>query len=201
MVTDWIQKLEVSGHTVPNKVSVINGATIDSFGNTYNRSRKDPDSAIYLDDRIWPTIAFECGYSETHAKLLDDIDLLLEGSEGRIGFVIVAKIELLKPDETQIKDGYIKRYCYNWDTGKRSKVGRTLCLYPPPISRSVQCLQFTWSELLRDQQDKRLSPSAKPLPLYLDDLRGFFEENVKRHLAFKNREFKGSEKTSWNSNA
>jgi hypothetical protein len=105
---------------------------MDCFISNPRISRKDPDSAIYLDDRIWPTIAFECGYSETHAKLLDDIDLLLEGSEGRIGFVIVAKIEPLKPDETQIKDGHIKRYCYTWDTGKRSKVGRTL----------VRCFSF-----------------------------------------------------------
>jgi hypothetical protein len=97
-------------------------------------SKKDPDSAIYPKNRVWPTISFECGYSETHTKLLEDVDLLLEGSEGRIGFVIVVKIEPLKPDETQIKNGYVERYCYNFRTGKRSKVGERLVRHSSLLS-------------------------------------------------------------------
>jgi hypothetical protein len=72
---------------------------------------------------MWPTIALEAGYSESHDALIEDTKLLLEGSEGRIGLVIVAKLEPLKPDETEIQNGFIQVYKYDQETGGIARYG------------------------------------------------------------------------------
>ncbi|KAK9481638.1 hypothetical protein V1527DRAFT_479033 [Lipomyces starkeyi] len=54
-------------------------------------------AGIYPRGRKWPTMALEAGYSESYDALIDDMDLLLQGTQRRIGLVIVVKIEPLHP--------------------------------------------------------------------------------------------------------
>ena len=67
----------------------------------------------------------ELGYGETDDELLNDTNLLLEGSKGDIGFVILVKIERLAADNHNgpIKTGYMELHRYSDDTGKAVRVG------------------------------------------------------------------------------
>src|SRR5438034_7834770 len=84
-------------------------------------SEKDPVAGIYPRGRKWPTIAIEAGYSESYEALIWDAKLLLEGSEGRIGLVIVAKLEPLKSNETNIQNRFVQVYKYDQETGRMAR--------------------------------------------------------------------------------
>jgi hypothetical protein len=71
---------------------------------------------IYPVKRRWPSIALEVGYSQPYNLLLEDVSLLLEGSDGRIGLVILVKLVPLKDNE---KSGFVELYTYNKETHKR----------------------------------------------------------------------------------
>lgn len=68
--------------------------------------------------RQWPPIVLELGYGENYDALIQGTDILLKGSKGRVGFVIVVKIEYLAPEDQEIQEKYVELYKYNKDTGK-----------------------------------------------------------------------------------
>lgn len=72
-----------------------------------------PDAGIYPHGRKWPSVVLEVGYSETYEALLQDADLLLEGSEGRIGVVIIVKLQRLALEEESISHGFMETH--TWD--------------------------------------------------------------------------------------
>lgn len=79
---------------------------------------------------MWPTILLETGYGETDEDLISGTNLLLEGSKGKTGFVIMVKLEELTPGDQEIQHGYVALHKYNQDTGKRVRVGeRQVTLY------------------------------------------------------------------------
>lgn len=83
---------------------------------------------------MWPTILLETGYGETDEDLISGTNLLLEGSKGKTGFVIVAKVEELTSGDQEIQNGYVELHKYNQDTGKRVRVGeRQVILYSSQI--------------------------------------------------------------------
>jgi len=193
-ITEWIQGMETSGDIERRGVRVIMDATLEDFKEAYCRSKKEPDAATYPRGRKWPTIALEAGYSESHNALIEDTKLLLEGSEGRIGLVIVAKLQPLKSNETELQNGFVQVYSYDQETGKIARYGGRLQLYPPPANRLQQCLKFTWNQVLRNKLVEHTSDSEQPPPLYLEDLRSILNENIVRHLAFKRHAGDDSEK-------
>lgn len=74
----------------------------------------------------------ELGYGEDDDEILNDTNLLLEGSKGEIGFVILVKIERLAPDnhDGQIKAGYVELHKYSNDTGRGVRVGDRKVSFP-----------------------------------------------------------------------
>jgi hypothetical protein len=68
-----------------------------------------------------PSIALEVEYSEDYEDLLADVDLLLEGSEGQIGLVIVVKLNPLKPGEDEISEGFLEGWSYDWSRDTKTK--------------------------------------------------------------------------------
>lgn len=82
---------------------------------------------------IWPTIILERGYGESYDELVTGTDILLEGSEGRIGFAIVVWIQPLAAGEQEIQEGYVELHKYNKDTGKRESVGERQVIPPSPF--------------------------------------------------------------------
>lgn len=87
-------------------------------------SKKNASCGIYLGLHIWPTIAVELGYGESDHELISGTGMLLEGSRGRIGFVIGVKIECLDLDvDKYIQEGYVELHKYCQNTGKRARVG------------------------------------------------------------------------------
>jgi len=55
-----------------------------------------PDFAIVPGHRYWPTMVFEFGYAEPYDHLKADVELLLEGSQGKISRAIIIKLEPLR---------------------------------------------------------------------------------------------------------
>lgn len=73
---------------------------------------------------IWPSVALEFGYSETYDKLLQDADLLSEGSQGKICVVILVKLVPLGPNDTYFESGFVELHEYNLASGTRRKGGQ-----------------------------------------------------------------------------
>jgi hypothetical protein len=65
----------------------------------------------------------EVGYSETYQELLNDVDVLLEGSAGGIQQVILIKIEPLSPNTSEIRQGFVEVWKYDESTGRKKMVG------------------------------------------------------------------------------
>ena len=76
----------------------------------------------------------EVGYSQTYTSLIEDMKLLLKGSEGRIGFVIIVKITPLKANETEVQKGFIQVYKYDPATERTIKHGGRMVRSPLLLS-------------------------------------------------------------------
>jgi hypothetical protein len=85
-----------------------------------NRNQKTPDASIFPGDpgRRWLTICLEVGYSETYQELLNDADVLLEGSAGGIRLI---KIEPLSPNTSETRQGFVEDWEYDESTGREKK--------------------------------------------------------------------------------
>lgn len=73
------------------------------FPSSFWISKTNPSSGIRPITRSWPTIVFKIGYAETENDLISDDDLILEGSEGRTGYVIVVNLRELQPSDQRFK--------------------------------------------------------------------------------------------------
>lgn len=83
-----------------------------------------PDCFIVPDEGIWPSVALEIGYTESYDELQADVDLLLEGSQGKIRVVILVKIDPLGPNDTHCQAGFVEVHEYDPVSGTRKKRGR-----------------------------------------------------------------------------
>ena len=72
-----------------------------------------------------PTICLEVGYTEPYQELLQDAELLLEGTSGKIGRVILIKLEPLAKGDTESKSGFVEVWKYDASTGRKKIVGET----------------------------------------------------------------------------
>lgn len=71
----------------------------------------------------FPTIAVEVGYTETMSDLMDDADLLLEGSEAEIANVIVIKMQPLRDNESEIQSAFVQVYQFDEQSGSKVRKG------------------------------------------------------------------------------
>lgn len=95
--------------------------------------------------RPWPTIALEMGYSETHDALMNDADLLLEGTRGNIALAINVKIEPLGPDSKQTQKGYVELHKFDAGTRKRERIGERQVTFPVIFPLSLVSNMFSVS--------------------------------------------------------
>ena len=164
---------------------------------------KITDAAVFVRGRLWPTIAVECGYTESYASLKEDAKLLLEGSEGRIGKVVLVKLDEIGPGG-DIGSGFVEVWEYERGTmTARRRGGRFVShilllplsllifakkVYPASQSRQTQDIRFTASELLRnkfeDEKTGDMQPGDELPPFYLEPLRELVAANSERDLAF-----------------
>jgi hypothetical protein len=92
---------------------------------------------IFPRGREWPSIAFEMVYTQNYDDLVHAATVLLEGSEGCIGLVILIKLYPLEDGENKIKTGFIELHGYDTKEGRRKKIGRVMVrsgLYFIPFS-------------------------------------------------------------------
>jgi len=94
---------------------------------------KVPDVAIYPGERMWPTVAFEFGYTEPYEQLTEDVKVLLEGTGGEISKVIVVKVEPLVEGETEIQAGFVEMWCL--EGGKAKNDGGRKVIFFNIVSR------------------------------------------------------------------
>ncbi|KAN0067012.1 hypothetical protein V8E54_014936 [Elaphomyces granulatus] len=102
-----------------------NCGSLGNFEDDFAESRKTPDESIFpgIKSRKKLTICLEVGYTESYEKLLRDADLLLEGSTGKIGRVILVNPEPLTEGATEIKEGFVEVWKYDTLTGHKIVVG------------------------------------------------------------------------------
>ncbi|KAN0068404.1 hypothetical protein V8E54_013600, partial [Elaphomyces granulatus] len=125
----------------------------------------------------WPTICLEVGYTEVYDKLLRDADILLEGSAGDIGQVLLIKLEPLLPDATEITHGLVEVWKFDVSAGTKKIVGGRRTLFPRPPNAASQRLVFSWRDLLADKMQACLvGPARSPPTLKLDLLRAQIEK-------------------------
>ena len=152
--------------------------------------------------RRWPTVALECGYSELYEDLRQDATLLLVGSEGRIGRVILVKLDRIG-ESGAVENGFVEVWQYDSESGAATKRGDRYVrlslvvrlslltfakkIFPPPQSRQTQALRFTAGEVLRgmfDEATADLESRDQILPhLGLEMLREIVTANAERHVA------------------
>ncbi|KAJ5922752.1 hypothetical protein N7516_010455 [Penicillium verrucosum] len=57
----------------------------------YRGSTKEPDFLFMIRGRLLPTVAVECGWSESMPRLHNDLNILMVGGNGDIKVVIIIK--------------------------------------------------------------------------------------------------------------
>lgn len=62
--------------------------------------------------------------------LISGTDILLEGSKGKAGLVIMVNLEELTPSDQEFQGGYVEFHKCNKDTGKRARVGQRQVTIP-----------------------------------------------------------------------
>ncbi|QKX60531.1 uncharacterized protein TRUGW13939_07676 [Talaromyces rugulosus] len=140
------------------------------------RSKKIPDTTVYVERRVMPTIALEVGYSESYDDLINDATLLLEGSRGRVGIVILIKLAPLTALQQSVQSGFVEMHTYDKDTRKRVKFGSRMRLFPPTVKHNRQNITLQWKAVLREQRSKIDPPTESPPPLKLDELRRLIDQ-------------------------
>ncbi|KAE8364645.1 hypothetical protein BDV27DRAFT_112284 [Aspergillus caelatus] len=200
----WLTQMVVEGYVAQRSLYASSGITLRGFtGRFYGRyaayslriisvctkicSVKEPDCFI-TSRGIWPGVTLEVGYSETYNKLLQDADIMLEGSQGKIHLVILVKLVPPGPSDTHFESGFVELHEYNPASGTRRKRGQRRTLYPIPRSHARQRITLQWDDIIRDNTDLLLRPvSSPPPPLMLDDLRRCVEFGLDQEL--KTREY------------
>lgn len=145
---NWVYEMEHFGMVNPYSLCVLTNADLQGFTGCFAgrwvwviylfchhlsdfwNSKKNSTAALHLSGRVWPTILLETGYVETDEDLISGTNLLLEGSKGKTGFVIVVKLGELTSGDQEIQNGYVELHKYNQDTRRRVRVGeRQVILY------------------------------------------------------------------------
>ncbi|CRG92523.1 hypothetical protein PISL3812_09584 [Talaromyces islandicus] len=166
--------------SVENELASVPEADVDGLGPD-GHSKKTPDIALYPMGRPLPTIALEVGYSETYQDLVADATLLLEGSNGSIGLVILVKLQPPPPaNQYDILQGFVELHIYDQEAKRRIQYQSRMTLYPPPKDREQQRISLSWQTLLREFKDDGtiVPPTAQPPPLMLEDLRALVDNAV-----------------------
>lgn len=88
------------------------------------------------DERLFPTIALEYDYSQSGQLSIEDAKMLLEGTQGQVGLVILVKVQPLQHGETEVRSGYVQVWEYNYDTGRAARRGRRLVSLKTPFGAS-----------------------------------------------------------------
>ena len=87
----------------------------------FKKIKSIPVLGVYPYNRVWSTVALEAGYSKSYESLVEDATILLEGSKGRVGLVIIIKIFPLKPRETTLQKGFVEVWYLDPLTSKAAK--------------------------------------------------------------------------------
>lgn len=135
---------------------------------------------------MWPTIALEVGYSQTYRDIKRDMQILIEGTQGTIGCVILIKIKPLSATDQSIQEGFVEVWRIDRVTKKAVEYQDRQVLYPVPDNHATQKIEFSWAAILREQRMVR-KPTQKPPPLMLDSLRECLDSAVLQEIWMKSR--------------
>ncbi|CRG88304.1 hypothetical protein PISL3812_05333 [Talaromyces islandicus] len=160
------------------------------------QSKKVPDNSINVRGRAMPTIALEVGYSESYEDLINDATLLLEGSQGRIGLVILVKVTPLTAALESIQSGFVETHIYDQVTQKRAKFRSRMRLYPPTTKHTEQKITLPWQTILREKRTAVNPTTESPPPLVLDELRRLIDEAVVQTLLLRSNKTAQAERNA-----
>lgn len=126
--TDWVLDMEHQGMVKPRplrwKVGYLEYCLILFVICLISEpARQTPVLGYVLSRAHGPTFILEIGYAETEDDFINDADLILKGSEGRTGYVVVVSLKELQAGDQEIQEGYVELHKYDKETGKRVRVG------------------------------------------------------------------------------
>ncbi|PCG92059.1 Hypothetical protein PENO1_090560 [Penicillium occitanis (nom. inval.)] len=105
-----------------------------------------------------------------HIDIKRDMQLLIEGSRGDIGCVILVNIKQLSATDQSIQEGFVEVWRFDQATKKAKQHQERKVLYPVLDNHSTQKIELSRAVILREQRMVR-EPTQEPPPLMLDGLR------------------------------
>ncbi|KAE8310685.1 hypothetical protein BDV41DRAFT_368961 [Aspergillus transmontanensis] len=118
--------------------------TLDFRSGPYRCSRKEPDFFIRTNDDRFPSLAIECGWSESYNSLLNDMNLLLVGGEGDIRAVVIVNWQLSR--STSVVSGAVELYVLD-RAGMPIRRQQEVIFPVPPQNQNPQRLELTRREV------------------------------------------------------
>lgn len=138
----WVGSMKSLGMIGEDDVDVVSDATLRNLSGSHIGTKKIADAYVIVSGRIFPTIALETGYSESEEKLKEDAHVVLNGSTGKVGVVILVKMTPVAPGQTMPQDGFVEAWGYNRSNNGIRKIWYRKVLFPPPSDHAKQRLQF-----------------------------------------------------------
>ncbi|KAJ9255403.1 hypothetical protein DTO207G8_3159 [Paecilomyces variotii] len=151
-VQDWLTKQMIewllNGDITRQEESLLQpgvGTTLHLTTGPYSGSRKEPDFFFQVNDHILPTLAVECGWSESKGRIYDDMNLLLVGGNGSIRIVIIVKWAKLGGSRVS---GTVELFMR--DRNDMPILRQTETVFPRPTTTNRQRLEIRRGDLFGD---------------------------------------------------
>ena len=153
---------------------VKSGSIFDIFTEVYAGSVKLADYSITPNVTLYPSIVFECGWSESFPRLKDK-DLWISGCGGHVKLVILIKFNKLAGGRVSGKAEVLAG-----DAAANDRLIQTEPIFPPPSApfATAQSIQVTRSQIFGGQ----ILPGRNPPRASLNVTDVGEKEKTLRHL-------------------
>ncbi|KKK25591.1 hypothetical protein AOCH_000088 [Aspergillus ochraceoroseus] len=133
-IQDWLLNHDVTREEQLLLHGIV-GTTLEFKYGPYTGSTKEPDFFFRVNGHILPTLAVECGWSESGAPLLDGMNMLLVGGDGSIKVVIIVEWTRLQGGRVS---GTVELFMR--DRNGMPRLVQSETVFPPPATASSQRL-------------------------------------------------------------
>ncbi|KAB8266950.1 hypothetical protein BDV30DRAFT_244780 [Aspergillus minisclerotigenes] len=120
------------------------GTTLEFRSGPSRGSRKEPDLFIRTKGYRLPSLVIECGWSGSTDYLLDDMNLLLSGSDGAIRAIVIIEWQLKR--NPRFVSGAVELYVRDRN-GMPIRRQREIIFPVPPQNQNPQRLELTRQEV------------------------------------------------------
>ncbi|KAJ5363727.1 uncharacterized protein N7496_009440 [Penicillium cataractarum] len=159
---EWMERTKTISPHEASLLQVQVGTTLELPTSPFTKSKKQPDCFLRpLGSSSLPPIVLEVGWSESRPRLIEDMELLLQGGGGQIQVVILINWSL-RQNKTKVA-GTVEL----WRLGQNGQpsLQQSESIFPSPNTLQPQHLEVTFGEVFQSQLLPSRNSSDK---LYLD---------------------------------